>query len=574
MAMGRRPFGGQTPFELAGAIAHAAPFPISEDVPAPLQTIIGRCLEKEPSRRYQNAGEVGAALAMIDSTPSARHEPPSPSRKRMWYGIAGALVVTAVVAAVLVGRDGYQQEEAHKTDASMVKVAVLPFDNLTGDAAEDYFSDGLTEEMLIQLSRLSPQRVGTIARTSVMRYKKTTKPLDQIARELGVDYVVTGSARRAARRVRVTATLVQARDQAQLWAKSYDEDISDLLTLEDDVTRRIAGALALTLLPAAATRSAADRRTSPEAYDAYLRGEAQLTLGGHETALHYFEQALQANPQSALTYAGVARVWFTRLGVGLADAKEGSAMAKAAAMKAIELDSTRAEAHSVLGGVKRLEFDWTGAEAAYRRALEIDPSYVPARVGYSWLLTILRRPAEARSQLEQALTLDPFNAGTKHADAQQTLYEGRLEEAKTKFRSVLELSPDFYPAHFWLWHLLHLQGKDADAFVEAKATFAAAGDNEVGLGLTRGYSEAGYTGAMRQTAAALEAAGAKRYLDYFSLANVYVHLGEKDRALDWLERGFDAGEVNIRTYLGMPTFDTVRDDPRFARLVKRMNLPH
>src|SRR5262249_25590434 len=139
-----------------------------------------------------------------------------------------------------------------------------------------------------------------------------------------------------------------------------------------------------------------------------------------------------------------------------ADPKAGSASAKAAALKAIQLDSTRAEAHSVLAGVKRLEFDWTGAEAAYRRALEIDPSYVPARVGYSWLLTILRRSAEARSHLEQALRLDPFSAGTKHVDAQQTLYEGRLEEALTKFRAVLEMSPDFYPAHYWLWHLLHL----------------------------------------------------------------------------------------------------------------------
>src|SRR5262249_53929383 len=163
----------------------------------------------------------------------------------------------------------------------------------------------------------------------------------------------------------------------------------------------------------------------------------------------YFELVLQTNPESALAYAGIARVWFTRLGVGLVDPKDGVARAKAAALKAIELDSPRAEAHSVLGGVQQLEFDWTSAEAAYRRALEIDPSYVPARVKYSWLLTILRRSGEARPQIEQALRLDPFSAGTKHADALQALYEGRLEEAETKFRSVLELSPGFYPAHYW-----------------------------------------------------------------------------------------------------------------------------
>jgi serine/threonine-protein kinase len=576
MVAGRTPFMGQTAYELSSTILRDPPPPMPARIPTRLQAIITRCLEKEPARRYQQGGEVRSALEVVDFGVGASSAPAYRITGRRWIGLGVGVML--VLAAILVGFNvetlRNRPKKTNGTTEALTRLAVLPFENLTGNPEQDYFSDGLTEEMIAQLSRLNPQRLSVIARTSAMQYKKGNKPINQIGCELGVDYILTGSARSDAGRVRVTAELIQVRDQTQLWSQSYDRELAGILTLQGDVARRIAGSLALALLPAPQSRS---RQVNPDAYDAYLKGAAQLNLGGpqgFDTAMRYFEAALKADPNNALAYAGIARTWGARMGIGLVSPGEGAARAREAAFKAIGLDDTRTEAHSVLGDVKRRELDWSGAELEYSRAIELDANDVSARLSYSRLLSTVGRLQEARVQIEAALKLDPFSVPIHHAYALELLLERQPEAAARQWRNITETSPSFVPAHYWLWHVFHvLDGKDDEALGQAEATFAQLADPEVEQALKHGYSEGGYPAAMRQAAAVLESRVPGGRPDTFALANIYVHLGDKNQALKWLEKGFDAGETNTMSFLGQPTFDSPRNDARFQALLRRLNLP-
>ena len=290
MAAGTRPFHGQSGFELTSAIVNQAPRPLPPKVPAELGVVIERCLEKVPGKRYQRAGEVRAALEAIQAGTAA---PWAAWRYRLgrhrWLMLAAALVITA---AVLVGLDvgGLRGRLTGGGHDRAVRLAVLPFANLSGDPEQEYLSDGLTQDMITQLGSLHPQSLSVIARTSVMRYRKTDKPIDQIGRELHVDYVLEGSARRDAGRIRITAELINVLDQTQLWAETYEREMAGILALQSEVARKVAGVLALKLLPAEHTRLASVRTVNPEAYDAYLKGSyhwKKLTLAGfrHRPAL-------------------------------------------------------------------------------------------------------------------------------------------------------------------------------------------------------------------------------------------------------------------------------------------------
>jgi len=507
----------------------------------------------------------------LEGSPPASRLP----RSRPGLVVAAVLVVTAVLVGLNVGRLRNRISGGSEISPATVKLAVLPFENLTGDAGQDYFSDGLTEEMIAQLGRLNPRRLGVIARTSAMRFKKSDKTIEQVGRELGVDYVLTGSARTDAGRVRVTAALVRSRDQTQLWSESYDRELSGILALQQDVAKSVARSLALQLLPTGRSRSTRVRSVNPDAYDAYLKGMAQFNIAGRQSfdaAMRYFEFALQKDPNEPLAYSGIARVWWFRVALNLVSPVEGNEQARRAALKAVELDDAGAEAHTVLGLVRTRDLDWAGAEAAFTRAIEIDPNSADAHAAYSSLLTVVGRPQGAKEQIEVALKLDPFNALVKHRYALGLFFGRRRDEAIQQWRALLEESPGFYPAHYFLWQALHLDGRDEDALAELEALQVAAGRHDLEQALTRGAAGGGYSGALRQASAVLEAQ--EGVTQSYGLATTYVHLGEKDRALKWLERGFDGGEPTVRFWLGMPTFDILRDEPRFKQLMQRMNLPN
>ncbi len=419
MASGVRPFAGKTGYELSSAILNQPPQPLPADVPPPLAAV-DRALSREGPRPAVPAGG-GGALGAGDAAGGRRGRRPgvAPARlaRRRWALLAGLATVAAVVAIVAVldvgGLRGRLLGRAGGPGAA-IRMAVLPFANLTGDPEQEYLSDGLTQELISQLGRLHPQGLSVIARTSVMRYKKGDTPIDQIGRELGVGYVLEGSARREGTRIRITAELVHVTDQAQLWAETYERELSGLLALQSEVAGAVARALALKLLPAEQARAASARPVDPEAYDAYLKGSyhwKKLTPADVDTAQRYFELALAKDPSYAPAYEGLAWVWAIRQQMGMTLPQVAGPKAKAAALKALELDDSYAGAHEALALVRTwTDWDWAGAEPEWRRALELNPNGANAHAYYAHFLAITGRGDEAVRHSQRALELDPFNA--------------------------------------------------------------------------------------------------------------------------------------------------------------------
>jgi TolB-like protein/Flp pilus assembly protein TadD len=545
-------------------------------VPTELQAVIARCLQREPARRYQHAGELRAVLEAIQTGTVA---PWASWRyrlaRRRWLALVAALLVT-VAALVGFNVGGLRGRLFGKTSTSVrtIRLAVLPFSNLTGDPEQEYLSDGLTQEMITQLGRLHPESLSVIARTSVMRYKQTDKPIDQIGRELGVDYILEGSARREAGRVRISAELIQVRDQAQLWAESYERELASIMALQSEVASKVASSLTLTLLPAERERLANVRTVNPEAYEAYLHGLHhfhKLTPGDLDTAQQYFELALAKDPNSALAYSGLALVWGGRNQLGITSPGEAGPKAYAAALKAVALDDTLAEAHYALAAIKTWHaWDLPGAEAEWKRAIELNPNLPDARAFYAHYLCIMGRPQEAEPQIARALELDPFNSLFQSLYGTVLVYQRRYDDAIAHARTALRIAPDSPDAHSTLQVALFLKGMYKDAFVEAKANFP--GDHEMEQALERGYAEGGYPGAMRRAAEVQAERSHKTYVSPESVAELYLQGGEKDLALQWLEKAYEVRDPNL-PYLGMPYYDSLRSEPRFQDLLRRMNLP-
>ncbi len=382
IAVGKRPFEGPTGLEVTAAILSQPVPAVPASVPAPLAGVIDRCLAKEPGARYQRGDEVREALEAVAAGQAWPTWRVVLRRHRGLVGTATAVLALLVVAAVLFGLDvgGVRLRVAGGVGAParVVRLAVLPFANLSGDPAQEYLSDGFTQEMITQLGRLHPAGLSVIARTSVMRYKKGDTPIDQIGRELRVDYILEGSAHQESGRVRITAELIKVLDQTQLWAERYERDLAGLLALQSEVAQKVAGALALKLLPAEQARLAGTSVVNPEAYEAYLKGSSlwkAMTPADVGTAERYFELALEKAPSYAAAYEGLAWVWAIRQQMGMALPQVAGPKAKAAALKALELDDSYAGAHEALAVVlAATDWNWAGAEREYRRALELNPN--------------------------------------------------------------------------------------------------------------------------------------------------------------------------------------------------------
>ena len=538
-----------------------------------------------PGRGYRfvaDVNEIGDAAApppAEDSAPPLK-EPiaapqRSPARKSRWLWLpAAGLVLIALMAAILWRRHQPRPESV----PGRVMLAVLPFENLTGDAGQEYFSDGMTEEMIAQLGNLDPEHLGVIARTSVMHYKNSKAPLDQIGRELGVQYVLEGSVRRDADKVRITAQLIQLKDLSHLWSRRYDRELSSTLALQSEIAQEIAGEIQHALgADKFAFTAEPPRRSSPsyEAYDLYVRGRYfwnKRTGDGFEQAINYFQQAIAKDPNYAQAYAGLADSYILLAAYSGAPPAEPLQKARAAATKALQLDEGLAEAHTSLALItENYDWDWPAAEKEYRRAIESNPNYATAWQWYAECLTWLGRFDEALRASERARELDPLSLIIAADNGMIFYYARQYDRAETKLNAVLEMDPNFSRAHS-LSDVYIEDGQFAQALDDIEKCKPLFGMNRYWSEMAFMLGRSGRTAEARHAIEELEDLGRRQPVDPSGIAWAWAGLRDKDHTLLWLNKAY-AQRSNAMTVLKVePGYDFLRSDPRFQNLIHRVGL--
>jgi serine/threonine-protein kinase len=582
MLTGELPFRGDHEQTVIHSILSSEPKPPSRvraGLPPGVDGVIGRALAKDAAERYATMEDLRSDLEAV-----AAGLRPAKARRRVWRTLSrpkgvvllGAAVIAA--AAALVGFDfrGIRGRifGARGLPEPAVKLAVLPFANLTGDPEQEYLSDGFTQEMITQLGRLHPQSLSVIARTSVMRYKQAEAPVDQVGRELGVDHVLEGSVQREGGRIRIAAELVRVGDQTQLWADTYERELSGILTVQSQVAQNVARALALKLLPAQEARLAFARAVNPESYEAFLKGYAlwqRLDARSLDAAQHDFETTIEKDPSYAPAHAGLAWVWLARRQMGIVPYSEAPKV-RAAAEQAVALDEGCPEAHEVLASyLTWSEWDWAAAEKEWARALELNPNSANTHAYYAHFLANRGRAAEGVPHSEQAIRLDPFNA-LYHAMYSIVLYYlERHDDALASARAALAIDPRQGIALGQFQRYYIVRGMRDEQLADQRMRIA--NDPERVAAFERGLKEGGYEGAQRGVADVLAARYEKgQYRSALGVAWRYLDGGDKDKAIEWLYKSYDDHDQNL-PYLGTPEWASLRRDSRFQALARRIGVP-
>jgi tetratricopeptide (TPR) repeat protein len=418
--------------------------------------------------------------------------------------------------------------------------------------------------------------MNVIGRASVMRYKKSDTPIEQIGRELGVGYILGGSCRRENVRVRISVELIDARKQIQLWTKTYEREMSGLLALQSDVARDVAAALAIKLLPAAEARLAKARTVDPEAYEAYLKGaEAReaLTQAAFDEAERYFNLAIEKAPDFATAWAGLSALWMGRVSQGTVTWEAGAIKAKTAALKAVALDDGEVEARRVLAGILTwLDWDWPAAERAWNRLFELDPDNTNGLPTYSHFLMITGRMDEALAKSERNMELDPYNVRAQSFHAQVLYRARRYDEAIAMARKVLSVQPKNGVAQSALSDSLFMKGMYDDLIEITIEQWVK--DLKLKAELKEGYAENGFAWAQKRLNEILEAGcGRPGGMKAIGLAHFCARAGDKDRVITWLEKAYGEHDHSLPYVRVAPDLDLMRDDPRFQDLIRRMGLP-
>jgi TolB-like protein/DNA-binding winged helix-turn-helix (wHTH) protein/Flp pilus assembly protein TadD len=505
---------------------------------------------------------------------AAAPPPPAPAPRRAW--LVPSLVALGVLLLATATAVAFLRPHSHE---ARVMVAVLPFENLTGDAGQDYFSDGLTEEMITQLGNRDPDRLGVIARTSVMHFKGGAAPLDQIARELGVQYVLEGSVRRDARQVRVTAQLIRVGDQSQLWTRQYDRRPADVLTLQGEIAEAIAGEIQ-TSLGRPRDGDPGDPVPSAhgfEAYDLFLRGEYYLnrrTVPDIERAIRYYQQSTAADPEFARAFAALSDAYSLLAGYTSMPPQTLIANARAAALRALQLDSTLAEAHTAYALiVQNHDWDWATSGREFRRAIELNPNYATAHHWYAEHLMWLGRFGEAFEESERARQLDPLSLIIAADNGAIFYFSRQYDRAIAKWRSVLAIDPDFPRAHvIEMAYIERGMFDEALADVEQVRQRNLIADPIYWSVLASTYGRAGRRDEAQAALAKMLDATRTHPVQSGLIAAAYAGLGDKAQALTWLERAYQEHSNDITTLKVNPAWDLVRREPRFQRLLVQAGL--
>jgi TolB-like protein/DNA-binding winged helix-turn-helix (wHTH) protein len=454
-----------------------------------------------------------------------------------------------------------------------IMLAVLPFENLTGDPNKEYLADGLTEETISQLSRLNPEQLGVIARTSVMGYKHKDERLDQIGRDLSVQYVLENSLRESGNHLRLTAQLIQVKDQTHLWSQDYDYPVNDFLTVEDDVAKAVVQQIRLRLTSQQKAELAQSHPVNPEAFDAYLQGHYYFERDSDkdtEMAAKYFDRATQLDPSYALAWVGLSRARKWQAVTGLIPREEGYRLAREAVERALALNPNLAEAHDQLGRIKQqIDFDWTGADASYRRAVELEPGNSETVLLAALSAAILGRLDEALQLTRRAVDLDPLNAHSWEGLGEIEFRQGKLDQAEADIKKAHELRPDYFLSSTFLSEIYVMQGRPQDALPEIERVGY---DQERTFLYVIAYHA---LGRKKESDAALRELIAKyQAIDPYQIAEIYAFRNQSDEAFAWLDRAYAQHDDNLIFTKVEPLLKSLHNDPRYTALLKKLNLPN
>jgi TolB-like protein/DNA-binding winged helix-turn-helix (wHTH) protein/Tfp pilus assembly protein PilF len=556
---------------LASEKEHATEPPKALVVPTSLQRFTsgpeiwqgGSLSDKEQEQRAEEGTVTEPAHGQV-------HE-----RPRTWFFVGLALAAISILPLLVLR--GWQSSRVPAVAQRKIVLAVLPFDNLSRDPDQEFFSDGLTEEMIAQVGKLNRDQLKVVARSSVAKYKGSTLTASEIGNELNADYLVQGRVRLMPDRVRITVELIQARDQTDVWTESYDRELKDLLAVQDSVVRSIASEIHVALTDEEEKRLAAPRRISPEAHEAYLKGRYYWNKRTGESMLkaeQYFEQAIDNDPSYAAAYSGLADCNSGLTWHGFKSPAEALPKAYAAARKAIEINPESAEAHASLGLAMTHRWDWTGAEAEFRRALQLDPQYANAHHWYGDYLSIRSRHAEAVVEAQQALELDPLNlmistwVGLRYYMARDYL------RAIEQNRRSVELDPNFAAAHLLLGEDYRGAGLHSEAVIELQKAASLSGDSPLYTAqVAVALAVAGRKSEALRIAHDLEITSKKSYVSPYGLAQIYAAADKNEDTLKWLQAAYDDHAAWMGYLAVDPIFDRYRSDERFKDLLRRVGLP-
>ena len=576
------PFRGQTPPDRIAAILERDPEPLSKrrsDVPPELERIVRRALAKNKEERYQLSADLAEDLrklrATVDEGRGPRFSLPAPVRSFSAFSRTRALVAVVslliLIAAVVTGLNYFRSGRGEAIDS----LAVLPFINASGSADLEYLSDGISESLINSLSQLPQLKV--TARSSSFRYKGRETDVEELAKALGVRALVSGRVVQRGDTLQVSVELVDAQDKRQLWGEQYNRKFSDTQAVQEEIARAIAEKLRLVLSGAQGQLAGKRHTESDDAYQSYLKGRFhwnKRTSDGIKKAIGHFNQAIEKDPGFALAYAGLADCYVVV--ANPVPPREKLPKARAAAKRALELDETLAEAHTTLARVLTIyDWDWAGAEKEFKRAIELNPRYSVAHEWYGGYFAALGRHDESIAERKQALELDPLSVIINFELAQAFYHARDFDRAIEQGQKTLELDPNFPPPNTYLSAAYEQKGmyqEAAEGFQKGQ-TLRGGTDWSLALaGLGHLYARLGRKDEARAILDELQRLSRQEYVPADSMALVYAGLGEKDQAFAWLDKAYEERSFRLLHIKVEPMWDSLRSDPRFAQLLRRMGL--
>lgn len=586
MLTGRQPFFRKSGAEAVSALLTEEPTALSTsapETPEELQLIVHKCLEKDRERRYQTMRDVATDLhnlqlehkvlarstapTLMSAAPSIYASRRSPSR---WILAAATLLLLSAVGI------GLYRWLVNKPAGAVASLAVLPFANASGDPNTEYLSDGLTESLIDRLSQLPNLKV--MSRSSVFRYKGKEVDAQQAARVLNVEAVLMGRVTQRGDDLTINVELVDARDNSRLWGGRYNRRIADILIVQQDITREIFGSLHLKLTGEAERQIARRAPENPEAYQLYLRGRYfwnKRTAEGLRKSIEYYEQAIKSDPNYALAYVGVSDSYgMTTSTAGTFPPTEAALKAKEAALRALEIDDTLAEAHVSLARVKmNFDWDWPGAEREFRRAIELNPSYPEAHHLYAHYLMAMKRTADALAESKKYLDPDPLSLTANYHLGWNYLYARQYDEALLQLRKTAEMDPNFVGTLLYLGRVYEQKGMYAEAIATFQKSVELSTSPLSLASLGHAYAIAGRQDEAQKILMQLGDLSKQRYVSAYDRAIIYVGLNESEQALTWLERAYQE-RSQLMIYLDTdPRFDSFRTNLRFQDLLRRLRFP-